>query len=77
MPSSVIREATGEKRYYGGDSGWIPNPPPAPKPPAEQAKVYPSEADAQKTIDQYGMKAVIEPAPAPPPPPAPPGPPPG
>ena len=64
MPGFRIREKEGEKRLYAGDTlGWVQDNPPPPPDPAEQAKLFATQEEADKFIAQFGLKAVTEPAP--------------
>lgn len=57
----VLKETGGEQRYYGGDvKGWIPNPPPEPPPPVDEAQRFPDKDTAAKFAEQHGMKAAPE-----------------
>ena len=59
--SWVLKEAGGQKRYYGGDPvGWIENPPADPPPPVDQAKRFATREEAEAFALSHSMKAAAE-----------------
>jgi hypothetical protein len=57
----VLKETSGQQRYYGGETlGWIDNPPPPPPAPVDQAERFPDQATADKFATDHGMRATSE-----------------
>lgn len=55
----LVTKADPKLVYCGPDTGWVPETPPQPPTPEEQAQGFATKEDADKYATQHGMSADV------------------